>query len=145
MTGNVTLDKIAEVYQKIRDTRTAKRHAWEAEDKALDDQQAVLKAHMLGVLNQLGGNSVATPHGTIYKQEKIKPSAADWGAIWEWMKANNAPDLVERRLKTTFIKEFMDEHGGALPPGINVHREYEVVVRRNPKGAPKGEQEGTDE
>ena len=46
------------------------------------------------------------------------------------MVQNDGFDLMERRLKATFVKQFMDENNGALPPGVNVHREFEVSVRR---------------
>jgi hypothetical protein len=115
----IPLDRVVQARQAIKDARTVKRHAYEQEDAALEEDQHKLDMLLLQLLN-----------GTVIRSLKLKPSAADWGAIWEWMKANDAADLLERRLKTTFIKEFMDANDGAIPPGINVHREYEVSVRR---------------
>jgi hypothetical protein len=128
--ATVSLDRVVQAFSAIRDARTVKRHAWEAEDVALEADQQKLKALMLGLLNENNATSIRTEHGTAYRREVLKPSAADWGAIWEWMKEHDAADLVERRLKVTFIKEYMEANEGALPPGINVHREYEVTVRR---------------
>lgn len=130
MTAAVNMDKFVEAYNAIKDARTVKRHAWEKADLALEEEQLQLKRFMLNHLNNNGAKSIATEHGTVYRSEKLKPSAADWGAIWEWMQKNDGMDLLERRLKTTFIRTYMDEHDGAIPPGINVHREYEVSVRR---------------
>lgn len=126
----VDLDRVVQTFNAIRDARTVRRHAFEAEDAKLEEQQNRLKAFLLDQLNNTGAKSIATDHGTIYRTEKIRPSAADWGAIYTWIVANNAFDILEKRLKSTFIKEFMDEHDGALPPGVNVHREFEVSVRR---------------
>lgn len=126
----INLDRVVQAYNAIRDARTVRRHAWEKEDLALEEDQHKLKVLMLGMLNDAGATSFKTESGTVYRSEKVKPSAADWGAIWEWAKANDGMDIFERRLKATFIKTYMDENGGALPPGVNVHREYEVAVRR---------------
>lgn len=134
--SSINLAQVVQAYNAIRDARTVRRHAYEKEDLLLEEDQNKLKVVMLQILAAQGAKSIATDSGTIIRSEKIKPSAADWGAIWDWMKENNAPDLVERRLKTTFIREYMEEHGGQIPPGINVHREYEVTVRR-PSGAGK--------
>lgn len=128
--ASANLDSVVQIYTTIRDARAAKRHAWEKEDAALEEDQHKLKVLMLDLLNQTGAKSIATTHGTVYRSEKIKPSAADWGAIWQWMKDNDGFDLMERRLKSTFIKTYMEENDGAIPPGVNVHREYEVSVRR---------------
>jgi len=130
----IKLDRVVQAYSAIRDARTARRHVWEAEDLLLETDQNTLKVLMLDLLNKNGATSIKTEHGTAYRSEKLKPSAADWGAIWDWAVANNAMDIFERRLKAAFIKEYMEAHDGAVPPGVNVHREYEVSVRR-PNGS----------
>ena len=126
----VNLDSVVNAYNAIRDARTVRRHAWEKADAELEKDQNALRAFLLDILNKSGAQSVRTQGGTVYRTERIKPSAADWGAIWAWAVENDAPDIFERRLKSGFIKEFMDEHEGAAPPGVNVHREFEVAVRR---------------
>lgn len=140
---SINIARVVEAHQAIKDARTAARHAWEKSDLALEEDQNKLKVLLLDLLNQSGAQSMQTTYGTVYKSLKVKPSAADWGAIWEWAKANDGMDIFERRLKATFIKEFMDENGGALPPGVNVHREYEVAVRR--PTTPKAKDEEPDQ
>jgi hypothetical protein len=140
-----SLDRVVQARQAIKDARTVKRHAWEKEDLVLEESQKKLDQFILSILNANGASSIATEHGTAIRSLKLKPSAADWNAIWEWMKANDAAELLERRLKTTFIKEYMEEHDGAIPPGINVLREYEVTVRRPRDPAPGGSPAGQGE
>jgi hypothetical protein len=139
--ASINLDKVVEAFNAIRDTRTAKRHAWEAEDATLEAAQNKLKVLMLQLLNNIGGKSIATEHGTVYRSEKLKPSAADWAAVYSWIMADPERfELLEKRLKPTFVKAYMDENQGAMPPGINVHREYDVTVRR--ASSSNGKQEG---
>lgn len=132
------LDNVVVAYNAIRDARTARRHAWEKADLELEEQQNILKRFMLDLLNKNGAQSIKTSSGTVYRSEKLKVGGADWGAIWAWAKEHDAMDIFERRLKTTFVKEYAEENGGAVPPGINVHREFEVAVRR-PSAATKDE------
>lgn len=127
---DANLAKIVQAYSAIRDARAAKRRAFDEADAELEADQQTLRAMMLDLLNKTGAKSIATDYGTVIRSEKIKPSAADWGAIWEWMKQNDGFDIMERRLKATFIKEFMEQNDGAIPPGVNVLREYEISVRR---------------
>lgn len=126
----VNLDRLVEAQQAIKDARTVKRHAWEAEDALLAEDEQKIKAILLDMLNKSGAKSFATDRGTVYRREVMKPSAADWSAIWAWAKANDAMEIFEKRLKVGFIQDFMEEHNGAIPPGINVHRVFEVSVRR---------------
>lgn len=140
MQAAIDLDRVVQAYNAVRDARTAKRHAWEKEDLALEEDQDTLKVLMLDMLNRIGGKSITTDHGTIYRTEKIRPSAADWNAVYAWIVAD--PDrfeLLEKRLKATFVKQFMEENDGVIPPGVNVHREYEVAVRRASSAPPSGD------
>jgi hypothetical protein len=51
--------------------------------------------------------------------------------FYGWIKDNDAFDALERRVKKTFVTEFMETHEGGLPPpGITVSREYVVRVRK---------------
>lgn len=138
MDTTINLDRVVEVFNAIRDARTVKRHAWEQEDAALEADQTKLKAMMLDILNNLGGKSIATEHGTVYRTEKIRPSAADWAVVQQWIIANDAWDLMEKRLKATFVRQYMEDNQGQIPPGVNVHREFEVTVRRANGTAPSG-------
>lgn len=133
----VTLDRVVAAYNAIKDARTVARHAWEASDLALEEDQNKLKVVMLALLNKTGAKSIATDKGTVYRREVLKPSAADWGAIWAWAKENDALDIFERRLKSGFIQQFMEENAGQLPPGVNAHRQFEVAVRRPSSGGGK--------
>lgn len=138
---DISLDRVVQAHNAIRDARAAKRKVFDTEDALLEADQHKLKVWMLDILNKTGAKSVVTDQGTVYRREVLKPSAADWGAIWEWAKDNDGFDIVERRLKAGFIKEFMEANEGRLPPGVNVHREFEVSVRR-PNVAPEPNRNG---
>ena len=84
---------------------------------------------LLVQLAESGGQSVRTEAGTYFRTEIIKPSVSDWRALYDWIKDHDGFDMLERRVKSTSVKEFMDENQGLLPPGVNVLREYEVRVR----------------
>jgi hypothetical protein len=130
MTASINMGRVIEAHNAIRDARTARRHAWEAADALLEEDQNKLRAVLLGVLNASNANSMATDYGTVYRTERIKPSAADWSAIYAWiMQDPERFELLEKRLKVTTIKEYM-EATGTLPPGVNIHREYDIGVRR---------------
>lgn len=148
MEDTINLDKVVEVYNAIRDARAARKRAFEAEDDALETDQNKLKVLMLDLLNRNGAKSIATEHGTVYRTEKVKPSAADWNVVYDWIIADPERfELLEKRLKATFVKQYMDENDNAIPPGVNVHREYEVAVRRasgTAPGGPPATQEGEE-
>lgn len=127
----VDLAKVTSTYVKIRDARGELKRAFEAEDAELKAKLEKLEGFMLQHLNTHGMESVRTEGGTFYRQEDVRPNIVDDVAFYSWIKQNDAFDALERRVKKTFVTEFMETHEGGLPPpGINVSREYVVRVRK---------------
>ena len=125
------LDKVTATYVKIRDERSRLKKQYEAEDLKLKDQLEVLDGHLLQKLQELGVESVRTAHGTVYQSTSIKPSCGDWSAFGDWIIENNVIEALERRVKKSFIVEYMADNKDELPPGISILKEYEVTVRRS--------------
>ena len=127
----VDLARLTGVYIRIPDHKAERKRAMEAEIADLDAKLEVIEGEMLKHLNKHGMENVRTVAGTFYRQEDIKPNIVDDAAFYKWIKDNDAFDALERRVKKTFISEFMETHEGGLPPpGIHVHREYVVRVRK---------------
>ena len=131
MTNNkLKLNKVAETYVRIRDARTELKKQYEMEDQKLKDQMETINSFFLETLTELGVESCRTDHGTVYKSLVVKPSCGDWDAFYTWIAENEAFDALERRVKRSFITDFMDANEGELPPGISVLKEYTVTIRR---------------
>ena len=50
--------------------------------------------------------------------------------IDEVIKKYEVPELLEKRIQQTNIKEFLAEHPEAHPAELNVDREYVIAIRR---------------
>lgn len=124
-------NKLVSVYTKIRDKRAEIKKAYEAEDAELKAKLEKLEGVLLGQLNTTNTDAIRTEAGTVYRQEDITPSGTDWSAFYDWVKANDAFDALERRIKKTFVSEYMERNEGAIPPGVSVYRKYVVRVRKN--------------
>lgn len=124
-------NKLVTVYTKIRAKRAEIKKAYEAEDDKLKADLAKIEAVLLNHLNTTNTDAVRTEAGTFYRQQEIIPSASDWQAFYDWIKENDAFDALERRVKKTFVSEYMEAHEGAIPPGVSVYRTFVVRVRKN--------------
>lgn len=123
-------NKLVTVYTKIREKRAEIKKAFDTEDGALKKQLEKLEGVLLGQLNATNTDSIRTEAGTFYRQEDITPSGSDWGAFYAWVKDNDAFDALERRIKKTFVSEYMEANDGAVPPGVSVYRQHVVRVRK---------------
>ena len=106
------INQIIRAYVKIRDAKLEAKKIFDAADAELKAKLDRLNSAMLQFLQENNTESMRTDSGTVYKQEEIIPRGGDWDAFYTWVKANDAFDALERRIKKTFIKEYMDiAHG----------------------------------
>lgn len=124
------VNKMTKAYVKLRDAKLELKRKMEDEIAGFDKKLELLEGQMLKFLNESKMESVKTEHGTFYRQEEITPTGADWTAFYGWIAENDAFEFLERRIKKTAIKEYMEAHEGGVPPGVNVYREFAVRVRR---------------
>jgi len=127
----ITVDQIVEVYIKIRDAKeAAAKHAATVEAE-FNEQLDILEQQMLDVCKATGATSLKTPHGTIMQSVKTRYWTNDWEKFYQFMFENHVPELLEKRIHQTNIKQFLEENPDALPLGINVDREHSITVRRS--------------
>jgi hypothetical protein len=128
---NITTDKLAEIYIKIRDKRAELKEKYEAEDVDLKNQQDMLAERMLDVCREINADSIKTPAGTIIRRVDTRYWTTDWDSMYQFIVENDAYPLLEKRLHQTNLKQFLDENPNLLPAGLQADSKYTVVVRRS--------------
>lgn len=124
-------NRLVLAYRNLRDAEQLIMREAEAKAKELRDKRERLEGEMLRILNDNNGEGIRTASGTFYRTEDVIPSGADWAAFYGWVKDNDAFDALERRIKKTFIADYMEANDGSVPPGVNVFRRYKVNVRKS--------------
>jgi hypothetical protein len=97
-------------------------------DAEFEEKLNRLRVYFLTHLNATNARASRTDAGTFFKKLKVSPSAESWETIYAYIKEHNAFDMLERRIKKKFVVDYR-KLNGKLPPGVNVHEEWEVQVR----------------
>lgn len=126
----VSADKLAQVYVRIRDKRRELKRKFEEEDKVLEDQLDIISKELLDLCKETGADSMRTAHGTIIRTVQKRHWATDWNAFHKFVLENEAPYLLERRVAQGAMNEWIEENPDNLPPGLNTDSKYVVTVRR---------------
>jgi hypothetical protein len=129
--SDITVDQIVEVYIKIRDARDEARKEADKIEADFESQLEVLEQQMLDVCKNTGATSLKTPHGTVIQSVKKRYWTNDWEKFYAFMFEHNIPELLERRIHQTNIKQFLEENPDMLPLGLNVEAEHSITVRRS--------------
>jgi hypothetical protein len=115
----------------IRTEREKLKSSWEVQDGELEQEMKLLEQSMLTVCNDTNASSIRTESGTVIRSLKERFTTNDWDNFKKFVLDNEAIDLLERRIHQGNFKEFMAEHQGeGLPPGVNVMKEFTIVVRK---------------
>jgi hypothetical protein len=130
-TTELNLDELVKIYLTIRNEREKLKSGWEVKDGELEQEMKLLEQSMLTVCNDTNASSIRTESGTVIRSLKERFTTNDWDNFKKFVLDNEAIDLLERRIHQGNFKEFMAEHKDeGLPPGVNVMREFTIVVRK---------------
>lgn len=129
----ITADKLAKVYLKIRDRKAELKREFEEAEAALNQQLDIISAQLLELCKATGADSLRTEHGTIIKSTQTRYWTGDWSAMHKFILENNAPHLLERRLAQSAMAEWLENNPDKLPPGLNTDSKFVITVRRSRK------------
>jgi hypothetical protein len=73
---------------------------------------------------------VNTAFGTVSMVQKTRYSTQDWDAFKDFIVANDAVDLLEKRIAQTNMAQFLADNPGSVPPGLNAFSDFEIRVTK---------------
>lgn len=126
------IEKRVGQYIAIRDRLAELDAEHEERCKKLKETQNLLSGLMLTYLERAGATSIKTPEGTCIASSKTTASLADPKAFMDFVIANSAWDLLDRKANATAVRDYVAEKG-TLPPGANLSTIRTLSVRRAPK------------
>lgn len=123
------VDKMVEEYVKLRDIKSEIKAAYEDKQKVLDKQMEEIEQKILEVCKATGVEALRTSHGTATRTIKTRIWTNDWPTFYAFMKEQDAPELLEKRIAQGNFKEWMEDNPGVVAP-VNIDRQYAITVRR---------------
>ena len=130
MSDQVQADKLAEVYIKMRDKRKELSAAFEEQDRKIEEQMDMVAEELLKLCKNIGADSIKTPAGTVFRSVRTRYETTDWESMYNFIMEHDIPQVLERRISTTNMKQFLDENPALMPVGMNINNKYTVTVRR---------------
>lgn len=125
----LTIDKAIGAVVKLRDQK--KRLEAEAKEKVRPINETIdkLEAFLKTKADELGVSSFKTEEGTAFLSTTDYANVGNWDAVLDWIKANEAYDLLEKRVNKSAVRGYM-ETLKIVPPGVNYGTSIEVNVRK---------------
>lgn len=124
-----SIDDLVAQMVKTRDKLKEADDAHKERTKVARDYKERLENALLAKLNDIGGESVKTAHGTVYRTTRRSATIADGGVFREYVITEGAFDLVDWKANASAVDDFI-KNEGTPPPGVNYSTAYTVGVRR---------------
>lgn len=130
MSQTTPIETRVDQYVRLRDLIKEKDDAHKAMMKPYRETLEKLNNLMLAELNNIGGDSIKTGAGTVYKTERKSASLEDGEAFMDYVVQNGAWELIDRKANVTAVEDYTKIHG-TLPPGVKFTVMQTVGVRRS--------------
>ena len=125
----MTVDQVIEAYLKYRNKKEALEAEIKDQVKELKDKMAKLEAWIKTKADAEGVTSFKTAHGTAFVTTNDYANVADWDAVLAFIKANDAYDMLEKRVSKNAVRGYIDQQK-AVPSGVNYGTRIDVNVRK---------------
>ena len=129
LTHPQNIDQLVEQFVQLRDKIKAADDAHKKKVGPAKEYLDVLSGKLMEQLNTIGGDSVKTPSGTVYRSTRRTASIADGQVFRKYVVDNGAYDMVDWRANANAVEDFIQSQG-STPPGVNFSKAHTVGVRR---------------
>ena len=126
---SLTVDQVIEAYLKYRNKKEALEAEIKDQVKDLKDKMAKLEAWIKEKADADGVTSFKTANGTAFLTTTDYANVADWDAVLNFIKENEAYDMLEKRVSKTAVRGYI-ELKKAVPSGVNYATRIDVNVRK---------------
>ena len=103
---------------QLRDKIDAVKKRHKAELKPFNEAKEQLEAMMLEYLSSQNAKSMRTGTGTFFEINTRSATVKDTGAFRDFVTSGNW-DLADLRANAPNVADYITEHDGEIPPGVN--------------------------
>jgi hypothetical protein len=127
---DLTVDELVSIYVKIRTAIAAKEEQHKLELQELKDEFDIVSNQLLELCNEQNVDGFKTPAGTVSRRVTSRYWTSDWDSMYQFIKENEAPFLLEQRIHNSNMREFLDVNPDKFPTGLQNERKYAIQVRK---------------
>lgn len=120
---------VIRTYMKLRDQKAAVEARVKDEVSALKIKMEKLEAYLKTQMDVQGLTSFKSDYGTAFLTTTDYANVADWDAVLNFIRENEAYDMLEKRVSKIAVRGYI-EQSKAVPPGVNYGTKLEVNIRK---------------
>ena len=129
MPSDISVDKVIKAYISVRAQKDAIEAKAKADVEELKAKLGKFEAWLQAKADETGVKSFKTDYGTAFLTTSDFANVADWDAVLNFIKTNDAYDMLERRVSKTAVRSYLDANK-AVPDGVTFGTRISISVRK---------------
>lgn len=127
--GVPNIGDVIRTYMKLRDQKTAIEAEVKERVSDLKTKMEKLEAYLKTQMDAQGLTSFKSDYGTAFLTTTDYANVADWDAVLDFIRDNEAFDMLEKRVSKIAVRGYIDANK-SVPPGITYGTKLEVNIRK---------------
>lgn len=127
--GVPNVGDVIRTYMKLRDQKAAIEGEVKERIADLKGKMEKLEAYLKTQMDAQGLTSFKSDYGTAFLTTTDYANVADWDAVLDFIRDNEAFDMLEKRVSKIAVRGYI-ESNKAVPPGITYGTKLEVNIRK---------------
>lgn len=124
------INAIIEHYIVLRDHKAKLDAEHKARVAEIDAQMTNAENFLLQHMNETNQKNAGFTAGTVIVQNKTLTNLEDKGSFLNFVRQTGMVELLQARVSSTAVTEYMEHNNGLLPPGVKTTVERVISVRR---------------
>jgi hypothetical protein len=120
---------VIRTYMKLRDQKAAIEAEVKDQVSTIKAKMEKLEAYLKTQMDAQGLTSFKSDYGTAFLTTTDYANVADWDAVLDFIRSNEAYDMLEKRVSKIAVRGYIDQTK-SVPPGINYGTKLEVNIRK---------------
>ena len=126
----IPADKLVAAYRRIRAAIEEREAEHAKEIESLKEKLETVSDRLLKICKEQNLDSLRTPEGTVTRRVRSRYWTTDWASMYNFIKENEAPFLLEQRIHNGNMKQFLEENPDQHPAGLQIDSKYAITVRK---------------
>ena len=126
---SINVDDVIATYMKLRYQKEAVEAGIKEEVATIKAKMEKLEAWIKEQADAQGVTSFKTKHGTAFLTTTDYANVADWDAVLDFVRENDAYDMLEKRISKMAVRGYIDLNK-SVPAGVNYGTKLEVNIRK---------------
>ena len=125
----INVDSVIAAYMKLRSEKDSIEAATKERVSGIKAKMEKLEAWIKEQADLQGVTSFKTKHGTAFLTTTDYANVADWDAVLDFIRENEAFDMLEKRISKVAVRGYIDLNK-TVPPGVNYGTRLDVNIRK---------------